>query len=251
VVQTTVVIIVFTILFSCTLAILGAKRQVANSYLLQEQYALAKNKILECRLNAAMDFLYTMDTVMLSKNNFSYDELLHFVEDKTFERAYSDGFFSTFFEAHFSLKGSCDKRLDGLPEYDGTKFYVTLNYNISNLSGLNVCGEDSFYISCSLNFRLILDELEGAREFFESQLFSKFSEKLSKENVSEIVYEVTGLVKSLFNCDTIIENISVNENFVEVHYKLAYPTVYVSMFEEGVSNNIIVYYERPLRLEIS
>jgi len=250
IVQTTAVLIVFTLLFSCTLAILGAKRQAVNHYLLQEQLILVKSKIIECELNAAIDFLHTIDAIMLSKNIFSYDELLDVIGDKTFKRTCSDGFFSTSFEAHFSLKGFSDKRLYGLPEYDGTKFYAVLKYNISNLSDLNVYGEDSFYVSCNFNFELVLDEIKNAKDFFESQLSSRLSEKFNKENVSETVYEVSGLVKTFFKCEAVIEDIVVNENFVEVYYKLIYPTVFESVFEIGVNNNIIVYYESLLRIEI-
>lgn len=251
IVQTTAVLIVFTLLFSCTLAILGAKRQAVNYYLLQEQFISVKSKIIECELNAAIDFLHTIDAIMLSKNIFSYDELLDVIGDKTFKRTYSDGFFSTFFEAHFSLKGFSDKRLYGLPEYDGTKFYAVLKYNISNLSDLNVYGEDSFYISCNINFDLILDEIKNARDFFESKLFSRLSEESNKENVSEMVYEVSGLVKTFFKCEAVIENILANENFVEIYYKLIHPTIYESVFEIGAYNNIIVYYESLLRIDIS
>lgn len=97
VVQTTAVLIVSIILFSCTLAALNVKRHIIEYYLVQENILTTKFKVRECKINAAIRLLKYIDDLMLPKNFISYDEFLNVFDDKIFYEFYEDEFFSVSF----------------------------------------------------------------------------------------------------------------------------------------------------------
>ncbi|MEM4736382.1 MAG: hypothetical protein QXD41_00780, partial [Nitrososphaeria archaeon] len=90
VVQTIAVLIVFVILFSCTLTILNMERHFIDYYLLQENILATKGKVRECKVNAAIKLLEHIDGAMLSKNLLSYEEFLDIFSDKIFYESYED-----------------------------------------------------------------------------------------------------------------------------------------------------------------
>lgn len=248
VVQTAAVLAVFTILFSCTLAVLGAKRQAINCYMVQEQLLMAKDKVRGCELNAALDFLYTIDTIMLSRNMVSYDMLLEAVCDKTFTREYEDGPFKVSFEARFSLKGFPDKSVSGLPEYGGTRFHAKIMYNISNGLGFQVYGEDSFHVSTCIDFTLASSRIDLAKELFESKLAEALPENPSLEQIRTVASELNELIKNSTGCEVAVDSITQNGMCFELEYRMMYPIVYESVFECGVYNNVYLYRESLLKL---
>lgn len=248
VVQTTTVLLVFIILFSCTLAILSAKRHVINYYFVQEQILATKGKIRECKLNAALDFLSYIDNAMLTRNILSCEELLEIIDDKIFYKEYEDEVFSISFQAYFSLKGFSKERLYELPEYNGSKFYGRINYRIQNKFGVGVYGEDIICVPCNIDFMFILDRVRLAQEMFENQMFSRLSKNATLDEITGLVYEYNELIKDSTGCEIVLHTVIFESAAFMIYYKIVYSIFYESIFIDGASNKISLYCDRVLMI---
>ncbi|MEM2505481.1 MAG: hypothetical protein QXS74_01790 [Nitrososphaeria archaeon] len=248
--QTIAVLIVFVILFSCTLTILNMERHFIDYYLLQENILATKGKVRECKVNAAIKLLEHIDDVMLSKNLLSYEEFLDIFSDKIFYESYEDEVFSVSFYVNFSLKGSSVNRLYEFPEYSGSRFYAKICYRIVNRFGVEVHGEDTFYISCNVDFISILDHVRDAQQIFEDGIFSRLSFNSTLDDIVNLVSELNWLISASTGCHIVLGNVSLEDSVLMISYRIVYPILYESVFLYGVSNVVQLYYERLLILQV-
>ncbi|MCX8188528.1 MAG: hypothetical protein N3F64_02355 [Nitrososphaeria archaeon] len=248
VVQTTAVLIVFVILFSCTLTILNVERHIINYYLVRENVLATRGKVMECKINAAIKLLEYIDDIMLSRKLLSYEEFMDIFDDKIFYESYKDEVFSVSFFVHFSLKGFSENRLHGFPEYSGSRFYAKINYHIVNRFDVEVYGEDTFYVTCNVDFTSILDRVRVAQNIFENQMVSKLSFNSTLDEIVNLVYELNGLLKDCSGCSIVLDYVSFGDSNLMIGYKIVYPISYESVLKYGVSNMVSLYCERLLIL---
>ncbi len=248
VVQTTAVLIISIILFSCTLAILNVKGHIIEYYLVQENILATKFKVRECKINAAIRLLKYIDDLMLSKNFISYDEFLNIFDDKIFYESYEDEIFYVYFHVHFSLKGFSGNRLYEFHEYSGSRFYAKVDYRIINRFGIEVHGEDTFYVSCNINFTSILNSVRMAQEIFEGLMSSTLSSNSTLDEIMSLVYELNVLINASTGCQIVIDYIGFEGLSIMISYRLVYPIPYESVLMYGVSNMVYLCYERVLIL---
>lgn len=146
------------------------------------------------------------------------------------------------------MKGFSGSRLYGFHECSGSRFYAKIDYCIMNRFGIEVHGEDTFYVSCNVNFTSILNSVRMAQKIFEGQMSSTLSSNSTLDEIMSLVYELNELINASTDCQIVIDDIDFDGLSPMLSYKLVYPISYESVLMHGVSNMVYLYCERVLIL---